>query len=278
MAPPVQPSVEPDALTAETLPNSDEIIIVEDVDTQDTFDDWLLPSLHSIPPFHRHTSPMKTLESSFPMTAPEILGLPHAFRSGVFTISSKEIDQHSRSTNLPPQPNSSPTLSDDTTFASPHVDATPSRIDERENFGSPVSFASGLYTNTTLHSTIAKPSLIYLDDDHEETSATTSHTLVSEAVGLQLPLSQSDKVRRIMHLDKGLITSVSMRGTVELFDVEPLRLRRSVSAKIQRTGELIDDACVVHAGDDYLMVFGHARDQEQLSWYRFRPGSTQAME
>ena len=42
------------------------------------------------------------------------------------------------------------------------------------------------------------------------------------------------------------------------------------SRVVHSPGEFVDDACVLAAGDEYLVLLGHARDHEQVSWFRSR--------
>ncbi|KAG6855038.1 hypothetical protein C0991_005967 [Blastosporella zonata] len=111
-------------------------------------------------------------------------------------------------------------------------DATHSTTSEPKEKPRPaMSFASKpAMASTPYYLRTPKPSLHSLINDigPEDTYnfSTLRCTITAETATTQLPLSQSDKIRRIIHVDRGSVASVSMRGSVELFDVEPLSAKK----------------------------------------------------
>jgi hypothetical protein len=58
-----------------------------------------------------------------------------------------------------------------------------------------------------------------------------------------------------------------LQFVVRVFLLSICRHRRTLKAP-NLPGELVDDACLLQAGNSYLVVLGHAREQAQLSCYR----------
>lgn len=131
--------------------------------------------------------------------------------------------------------------------------------------------------------------------DHHTFQHISSHTLRIEGIPTRIPTQQHDKSRRLLSLSNTPhILNISMRGAIDLVDVIPSRFvvyhlypfmvelnnnrRHRRTLRTARTsGELIDDACVLQAGNEYLTILGHARDLDQLSWCRTPITSNQVL-
>ncbi|RDB22716.1 hypothetical protein Hypma_010397 [Hypsizygus marmoreus] len=96
-----------------------------------------------------------------------------------------------------------------------------------------------------------------------------TYRLLKEDLCTQLPLPQSDRARRILSCDPMSLVAVSMRGSIDLVNISPIRHRTLRTARLP--GEQIDDACLLSVGDEFVTIFGHARDHDQATWCTMKP-------
>ncbi|KAG5733038.1 hypothetical protein E4T56_gene3594 [Termitomyces sp. T112] len=252
------------------VPNNipDEIIIAENIDTlesnfQDLFPPFSQTQLSNLP---------SRLESSLTMT-PESFEPPRVFKSGVLSLFSAEDPSlpSSVAPSLRPSASLVPSIVETPEF-SQHTDATTSLSVEREG-----SLFSSFHERSASCLSDSSIKISRRPSDHNTSAietfgnSTSPCAIVPEDVSAFLPLAQHDKVRRFILFNSRSLASVSMRGSVDLIDAGSLRHQHSLNT--QRPNELIDDACIVQTGDDSLVILGHARDHEQLSWCRSRCGT-----
>ncbi|GLB33619.1 putative WD40 repeats containing protein [Lyophyllum shimeji] len=268
--PPIQPVVPPGSDI--TMPNmNEEIIIVENVDDLEDTQSSLLAlspmrSEHESHP--RQPTPLEFFEPPR-QESPKAFEPLRVFKSGVLSLAPTEADAGATIRPAVPVGTESPPSHSpgDTVSRLGFLNDTSSLSQD------PPEFAKGVATelpNTVMTSVLKPTSLSTVNArtsfNHEVATLekpsgdeSFRHKL---AAFIQLPLSQSDKIRRILHLDTSSVVTVSMRGSLDVSDFLPLR----GTLKTSKPGDSVDDACLLRAGNEHLLIFGQARNQDQLSW------------
>ncbi|KAF5388209.1 hypothetical protein D9615_000222 [Tricholomella constricta] len=264
---------------------NEEIIIVENVDEPGDYQDLSVPSspiqIDHVP-YLRCRSPLEITRPTR-METPEPLEPLRVFQSGVFYMSSEGDGgpiafETSSSTTAPP---ASLWPSREAVERSVLTDEIASMISEYPELAKeslPVPPATKANDHLPSTSTARAQASFNHEIDIQESCTNNEpsyqHELTHDDPFIQLPLQQSDKIRRILELGSASALAVSMRGSVDVIGTAPLRHQRTL--KTITLGESIDDACLLRTGNEYITIFGHARSKEQLSWRRTRHDTNQS--
>ncbi|KAG6837933.1 hypothetical protein H0H93_008327 [Arthromyces matolae] len=185
----------------------DEIIIVEDLDTLDCSK---IPSDDISPDYSNQSIRIQPPDA------------PHGFISGSFSISSATL---SSKLSLASKSSSShlfagPSKQKNRTFIPPQDLESPTSL-QREKASQYFGFNKS--TNSIV-SALHHPAILNNTSRDSDISKTVPPDLICQDLVSQLPVSQSDKVRRFLQCDATSFVSVSMRGSIDILDIESLRV------------------------------------------------------
>ncbi|KAG5648670.1 hypothetical protein DXG03_000016 [Asterophora parasitica] len=290
-------AIESPGTSSKANPKNDEIIIVENVDELVEHQDLLLPISPvqtNYEPHMRYPSPLQLPESAQSKTH-ELNEPIYVVKSGVLSLSSQGDGGHFAFETWPSTASPASWNASDGSVFSDYI--TSMILDQPE----PDKESASLPSTTSKKPAVGRracstgriqASFNYDIENQERPTIDepfVRYELTLEDPCLRLTLSQSDKIRRLLQLDATTALAVSMRGSVDLIDTALLKyvglgghsshltvFRHQRTLKTPTSGESIDAACILRAGDEYVTIFGHARDAEQVSWRRAQHGTNQS--